>query len=107
MFTKMPMIVSCSGSDCSYNSNSTCNAMAVTIGERREAVCDTYYRTDHKIAYPDTTSFVGACKMENCRFNRNLECTAYSGVSLLGTNGHVLCNTFQESTYASAESRSA
>ena len=97
MFTKMPMIVSCSGSDCSYNANLTCNAMAVTIGEQREAFCDTFYKSVQRIAYPDMTSFVGACKMENCRFNRKLECTAYKGVSLMGRADHVICSTFEES----------
>ncbi len=96
MLEKMPLIVSCTGSDCAYNRNLTCNAMAVTIGADREAVCDTFYHTDHKVAHPDAVSFVGACKMEGCRFNRNLECTAYSGVSLVGDNGRVSCHTYED-----------
>lgn len=95
---RMPLIVSCSGSHCSYNRDMTCNAMAVTIGEKGDAVCDTYYHGSRKIAYPETISFVGACKMESCRFNRNLECTAYSGVSLVGRDGRVLCHTCEAGT---------
>jgi hypothetical protein len=94
MTEKMPLVVSCTGADCSYNKNMTCNAMAVTIGERTEAICDTYYHTDHKVAFPETISFIGACKMEACTFNRNLECTAYAGVSLVGRKGQVFCNTY-------------
>ncbi|MDX1763698.1 MAG: DUF1540 domain-containing protein [bacterium] len=90
---QMPMIVSCTGSDCSYNKDMICNAMAVTIGEEGEAICDTYYHGSRRIAYPETVSFVGACKMESCRFNRYLECTAYWGVSLVGREGRVYCDT--------------
>ncbi len=95
MLEKMPLIVSCTGSDCAYNRDLTCNAMAVTMGADRQAVCDTFYRSDHQVAHPDSVSFVGACKMEGCRFNRNLECTAFSGVSLVGDNGRVRCHTYE------------
>ncbi len=102
MLEKMPLIVSCTGSECAYNRNLTCNAMAVTIGADREAVCDTFYRTERKVAHPDAVSFVGACKMEGCRFNRNLECTAYSGVSLVGDHGRVRCHTYAEAVGGAA-----
>ncbi len=93
MQQRMPLIASCAAADCSYNRYLTCNAMAVTIGMGVEPVCDTFYQTDHRIAYPETVSFVGACKMESCRFNRYLECTAFFGVSLVGDRRHVICNT--------------
>ena len=90
---KMPLIVSCTGSDCSYNRNLICEAMAVNIGADRQAVCDPFCQTDHKIVHPAAVSFVGACKMERCRFNRNVECTAFSGVILVADSSRVMCHT--------------
>ena len=92
----MPLIVCCTGSNCSYNRNLTCNAMAVTVGGERQALCHTFYQTDRKVAHPESVSFVGACRMEKCCSNRHLECTAFSGVSLVGHNGQVLCHKYKE-----------
>jgi hypothetical protein len=93
MITKMPLIVSCAASECSYNKRGGCHAMAVTIGENKEAVCDTFYKAGHPVGLGEGVTFVGACKVEICKHNLNLECTAASGISLASCDGVVYCKT--------------
>ena len=72
----MCKIMECDISDCAYNRDQECHAMAITVGDN-DPVCDTYMQSAQK-GGADTTGCVGACKITRCEFNESLECTAGS-----------------------------
>ncbi len=78
MATKMPQVADCSVKDCAYNMNKGCHALAITIGEAAKPVCDTYFQASEHGGVQDLTAGVGACKMSQCQFNENFECSAKS-----------------------------
>lgn len=89
----MPKIMGCTASDCAYNKNNECHTMAITVGDGRHPACDTYYKALNKGGSPDITGSVGACKVDICKFNKALECSA-SGINVGSHSGHADCKTF-------------
>ena len=73
---QLPIINTCGAEDCAYNTDHTCHAAAVTIGDTEAAVCDTYIGADVRGGEPAVTGRVGACKMADCQHNVGLECHA-------------------------------
>lgn len=67
--------------------------MAITVGSDH-AMCDTYYKASQKGGDGDVIAGVGACKVENCKYNRSLECAA-SGINVGVHSGHADCVTFE------------
>ena len=89
---QMAPIKSCNATDCSYNkSGNECHAMAITVGGPSPD-CDTFMRGPNKGGV-EQTGAVGACKVNNCKYNRNLECSA-GGVDVVASRNHALCHTF-------------
>jgi hypothetical protein len=77
MTMKIPKVLDCSISDCAYNSQKACHAMAITIGEApSDPICDTYFHSDVHGGIKDMTANVGACKTSACTYNHDFECTA-------------------------------
>jgi hypothetical protein len=73
----MPKVESCRVTDCCYNADERCHALAITVGgDGMHPECDTYcaYRT--KGGDAASMAGVGACKASECVFNQSLECTA-------------------------------
>jgi hypothetical protein len=93
---EMPTVQKCTVSECSYNTDMGCHALAITVGEGVDPQCDTFYKTDHKGGAMDTTGRVGACKDEACRFNKDLECAAPSGINVAIYEGRADCETFEK-----------
>jgi hypothetical protein len=91
----MPIIQKCSVEDCAYNTDNTCHALAITVGDVVDPRCDTFYRTDHKGGVIDSTGKVGACKQELCKFNEDLECAASPGIRIAPQEGRAECITFE------------
>ncbi|WP_234042572.1 DUF1540 domain-containing protein [Streptomyces marianii] len=73
---QLPVINECTAENCAYNTDHTCHAVAITIGDIHDPVCDTYVSADAKGGEPSATGRVGACKMADCRHNIGLECHA-------------------------------
>jgi hypothetical protein len=94
--TDMPGIRSCEASECSYNRDNQCHTVAITIGDISTACCDTYLKLGRKGGVMDLTGGVGACKVESCRFNSELECSADSGIQVSHQNGLAECITFRQ-----------
>lgn len=92
MAMQMPKILNCDVTECSYNKKSECHAIAITVGGLHPA-CDTFIAGKTKGGIPEMTGGVGACKMENCRFNNKLECSA-SGINVKHHSDHADCQTF-------------
>ena len=90
---EMPKIQRCSAMECAYNSEGVCHAIAITVGDALHARCDTFFRRELKGGVRDMTGGVGACKMEECWFNKDLECSA-SSVNIGLQEGHAECMTF-------------
>ena len=92
---EMSKVSKCDVTDCAYNMNDACHAMAITIGDTVTPRCDTFCQST--IAGGDAGCFasVGACKVFGCTYNRHLECQAPEiCVGYKGTEPD--CLTFQE-----------
>jgi len=77
MKMEMPKVQDCNVSNCAYNTNKSCHAMAITIGEYpEEPVCDTFFQSSTRGGVMEMSAGVGACKTSNCQHNRDFECTA-------------------------------
>ncbi|MHC4252880.1 MAG: DUF1540 domain-containing protein [Planctomycetota bacterium] len=90
---KMPKVLDCSMADCAYNKDKKCHAMAITVGSPC-AMCDTYLRASQKGGVAGKSGGVGACKMEQCRANVDLECTA-DGIHVKPHGSHPDCASFK------------
>ena len=92
---EMPMVAQCSASNCAFNGSSNCHARAITIGDSIHPGCDTFMdggRHAHT-KHTELTAGIGACKMGNCKFNDDLECSADSvRVGMMGS--HANCMTY-------------
>ncbi|MEV5510667.1 DUF1540 domain-containing protein [Streptomyces orinoci] len=72
----MPMVTICQVDECAYNQESTCHALAITVGDSQHARCDTFFSYAGKGGDASAVGRVGACKMSGCRYNTALECQA-------------------------------
>lgn len=92
MMMKMPMIIDCKMTECAYNANKKCHAMAITVGGP-EPMCDTFLKRTKKGGVPDMNGSVGACKVANCNFNQSLVCSA-EAIHIGVHDNHAECDTF-------------
>ena len=74
----MPTIAACAATNCSYTVDESCQARAITVGDGIHPGCDTFVQTSHRVPANSRVAGVGACKVEACRHNRDLECEAAS-----------------------------
>ncbi len=72
----MPQVQECSVTTCSYNSDTSCHAGAITIAGDH-AHCGTFVEISFRGGL-DRTGLVGACHRSECKYNEKLECTAAS-----------------------------
>jgi hypothetical protein len=92
---ELPKVDECDAIGCAYNVERACHARAITIGHGVHPGCDTYVSLGRHVAGDDTTAGVGACKVELCRHNQDLECAAPSiRVEVRGDEGE--CGTFEK-----------
>jgi hypothetical protein len=94
MVTTMVKIMDCSVSDCAYNVNKQCHTMAITVGSECP-MCDTYSSGKEKGGMMDMIGGVGACRKNDCVFNKSLECSA-NGIHVGKHGGHADCETYKE-----------
>ncbi len=92
---EMVKIINCSVSECAYNQNDTCHAMAITVGGGPDHRCDTFFSAAAMGGFPETTGGVGACRTAACMYNQNLECSA-SGIRVGREGEEIDCLTFAE-----------
>ena len=91
---KMSPVKDCSVSNCAYNEKKACHAMAITVGESTDPMCDTYFQSDIHGGVQDMTGSVGACKVADCRFNERFECSA-PNIHVGLKHSHPDCLTFE------------
>ncbi len=93
---QMPKIIECEATECAYNQNRQCHALAITVGDGARPQCDTFWRASNKGGDLNIIGGVGACRAVACRFNQSLECTA-SGIKVGHAGQEIDCLTFQSS----------
>lgn len=91
---KMVKVKQCDVSDCAYNSDNMCHAIAVTIGDSDNPMCDTFCPSQTKGGEKTIIAGVGACKVSSCQHNESLECHAPS-ISVGRQSQEVDCLTFK------------
>ena len=90
----MPAVEECDATGCAYNVDRACHARAITIGHGVHPGCDTYLAKSEHVHDEHACAGVGACKVEVCKHNQELECSAPSiRVGLHGDEGQ--CGTFE------------
>lgn len=95
MSMEMPKVLECSAEGCAYNAEKSCHAMAITIGEPGgDPSCDTFFSTGKQGGVMDMTAGVGACKLDDCKFNQDYECTA-SNITVGMQQNQPDCMTYQ------------
>lgn len=73
---KMAHIRNCELSNCGYNMQGHCHALAITVGGPGDHQCDTFFSHPEKGGNPSAIGMVGACKVTSCTHNTALECSA-------------------------------
>ncbi len=89
----MPKITSCNAEKCAYNRDQECHAMAITVGNDGNPLCDTS-DTSHPKGGISETGGVGACKSADCQFNQNLECSAQN-IAVGMQSEQPMCSTYE------------
>ncbi len=91
---EMPQVTKCDAVACAYNTGNTCHAKAITIGDFIFPDCDTYLPVDGHAELITPLAGVGACKVKNCKFNRDYECTTES-IQVGRIEKTIRCMTYQ------------
>lgn len=90
----MPSITECEVWNCTFNNEHKCHALAINVGgEEKCPQCDTFLQLNSKSGVQDMIAGVGACKVQNCRYNKMLECIA-NGIKVKMHLNHPDCATF-------------
>lgn len=92
---EMPMVSSCEVSECAYNMDNMCHAMAITVGDSVHPKCDTFCTSYAEEVDEDCIAGVGACKTTACTFNEGLECSA-DDICVGFNREEIDCLTFEE-----------
>lgn len=92
---EMPIVSECDVTDCAYNTDNMCHAMAITVGDSINPMCDTYCTSSSTGLDTSCHASVGACKTTACKFNVGLECSA-SNICVGFNSDEVDCLTFQK-----------
>lgn len=91
----MPRVTDCTATECSYNMDSQCLAIAITVGDPSAPRCDTFFNISRKGGIQGLTGGVGACKVESCDYNSNLGCVASDGIEIsTRSSGDACCMTY-------------
>lgn len=94
MAKEMSKVLGCEATQCIYNKDKKCHTLAITIGDE-EPCCDTFYQAGRKGGVNEVIGGVGACKVDDCKFNNQFECRA-SGIQVVMNVDHPDCGTFQQ-----------
>ncbi len=91
---EMSKVKQCEITECAYNMDNCCHAMAITIGNSGTPKCDTFCQSTIQGGEASCCAGVGACKTSACTFNSHLECS--SPDVMVGYNGQEAdCLTFR------------
>ncbi|KMQ52078.1 hypothetical protein CHISP_1067 [Chitinispirillum alkaliphilum] len=94
----MPKINKCDATQCVYNENGKCITYAITVGSEKPC-CDTFMAPQGNISkggIKGILAAVGACHMNDCKFNQNLECSASEINVTVPSQGCPDCSTYKK-----------
>lgn len=94
MTIDMPLVDTCTVSECGYNHDDKCHARAITIGDGMHPGCDTSFLGAPTRTHAETQAGVGACKVIGCAFNNDLECSA-DKITVSIKDAGIQCMTYQ------------
>lgn len=93
----LPKVKVCDVTECCYNRNKECHAGAIQVGDAgptNHPACDTFTQGGNKCGVDRDSGNIGACKVQVCTFNNNLECNA-PNIHVGHHSGHADCMTFR------------
>jgi hypothetical protein len=82
----------CKVSECGYNRDKACHALAITIGSSDNPICGAYFKSSTQTS-TEQIAGVGSCKVSSCFHNADFECHA-EGIAVDKTGGNAVCTTF-------------
>ncbi|MEW6086895.1 MAG: DUF1540 domain-containing protein [bacterium] len=91
---EMSKVMDCNAAGCCFNAKDKCRAFGITIGGGDCPECDTSMMSGKKGGCKDISAGVGACKVEDCKFNDCLECGAEQ-IHVKMHSGHAECDTYE------------
>lgn len=89
----MPQVKACNATECAFNKNTACHAHAITIGDATAPHCDTFFNRSKKGGDGTVVAGVGACKIDVCKYNHELNCTA-PAVEIGHNGSEIVCMTY-------------
>ncbi len=92
---EMSKVSECEVTECAYNMDEMCHAMAITIGDTVHPMCDTACMAINEELDTSFSAGVGACKTNGCIYNQGFECVA-SEISVGYNSDEVDCMTFRQ-----------
>ncbi|HEY3346465.1 MAG TPA: DUF1540 domain-containing protein [Nitrospirota bacterium] len=90
----MPRVLECSVTECSYNKDEECHALAIQVGGGSHPACDTFLNSKMKGGNSESVAGIGACKVSDCEYNKALECSA-EGITVGRHEEHADCETYE------------
>lgn len=94
---QLPVITKCAVDACAYNAKQACQAPAITVGDSGALIahCDTFFVAPSKGGIKADSGHVGACKVTDCRHNKEFTCRA-DGITVGFNLNGVDCLTYQK-----------
>jgi hypothetical protein len=89
---EMPEVAGCEATECAYNRDHLCRALAITVGDGTHPMCDTAFHAGMHTR-SENIAGVGACKVSQCRHNNDLECQA-DAIQVILASGAPKCGTY-------------
>lgn len=89
---EMPEVTSCDVTACAFNDKKKCHAKAITVGDKTNPGCDTFFATKGHTTYKHGAG-VGACKVESCQHNKDYFCMRES-VSVRQVGSNIVCTEY-------------
>ncbi|RJP16080.1 MAG: DUF1540 domain-containing protein [Candidatus Abyssobacteria bacterium SURF_5] len=90
---EIPQVKQCKVSECGYNRDKACHALAITVGESDNPKCGTFFKSDTHTS-TEQLAGVGSCKVSSCFHNADFECHA-DGITVERNGGTALCMTYR------------
>ena len=97
---EMAKVITCKTTECVYNTEHKCHALAISVSSASNPVCQTFVAGEHKSGDPHAIAGVGACHAESCEYNRGRMC--YAGSVDVGHKDQeeAACLTFEARVHA-------
>lgn len=90
----MPKVLTCMASECCYNVQNVCHALAISVGDAALPRCNSYCQGACKGGDSGAIAGVGGCRLAHCLHNRNLLCHA-PAINLARSGKEITCQLFR------------